>query len=159
MNTVGFIKALKHPVKFRIFLLTKLPLALLAGLRVREIDDRECVVSVPYNWMNKNPFRSTYFAALAMAGELSTGALAMAKAIEQPVKLSLLVVKLEAVYFKKATGKTYFTCSDGEAFTAAIQKAITEKQPQQLVAVAAGTDAAGNPIATFHITWSFKART
>ena len=104
MNAVGFIKALKHPVKFRIFLLTKLPLALLAGLRVREIDDRECVVSVPYNWMNKNPFRSTYFAALAMAGELSTGALAMAKAIEQPVKLSLLVVKLEAVYFKKATG-------------------------------------------------------
>ncbi|ANH83883.1 thioesterase [Niabella ginsenosidivorans] len=149
---------MKHPVKFRMFLLSKLPLALLAGVRIREIDDRKCMVTVPYNRITKNPFRSTYFAALAMAGELSTGALAMAKAIDQPAKISLLVVKLEATYFKKATGITFFTCKDGVAFSETIQKAIKEDQPQQLTAVSTGESEAGELIATFHITWSFKAK-
>jgi len=158
MNVHAFFKILKHPVKFRMFLLSKLPLALIAGLRMRVVDPQQSVVSVPYRWMNRNPFRSTYFAALAMAAELSTGVLAMAATLEHPVKIALLVVKLESEYFKKATGPTLFTCTDGEALRAAVQRSVDENQPQQFTATSHGVNEQGVPVAVFRITWSFKAK-
>ncbi|MGJ7029841.1 DUF4442 domain-containing protein [Niabella hirudinis] len=140
------------------FLLSRLPLALVAGLRVCAVGPKECRVSVPYRWMNRNPFRSTYFAALAMAAELSTGVLAMAATLEHPVKIALLVVKLESEYFKKATGSTVFTCLDGEALRATVKRAVDEGQPQQFTAVSTGVNEQGVPVASFHITWSFRAK-
>jgi hypothetical protein len=77
-NTASFIKLMKHPVKFRMFLFSRLPSAYFAGVRIREVDEKHCVVTVPYKWFTQNPFRSTYFACLSMAAELSTGSLAMA---------------------------------------------------------------------------------
>ena len=59
------------------FFILKLPMAFLARLRVRELSVDKCLVSVPYNYWNKNPFKSMYFAVQAMAAELSTGALVM----------------------------------------------------------------------------------
>ena len=76
-QTAAFSNLLKHPFKFRIFLLSKLPSAYFAGVRIREVDEKRCVVTVPYKWFTKNPFRSTYFACLGMAAEMSTGALCM----------------------------------------------------------------------------------
>jgi hypothetical protein len=45
------------------------------------------------------------FACLAMAAEMSTGVLAMAHVYKRKPAISMLVVKMEAEYFKKATGK------------------------------------------------------
>src|SRR5436309_8830631 len=103
---------LKNPFLFRGFLLAKLPLALVAGLRVRELDSERCAVTVPYGWRTTNPFRSTYFAALGMAAEMSTGALAMmaTELASQPV--ALIIVGLEAGFEKKAQALTTFTCED-----------------------------------------------
>src|SRR5882757_9108082 len=112
-NTARFIQLMRHPFKFRMFMFAKLPSAYFAGVRIREIDERKCVVSIPYKWFTQNPFRSTYFACLAMAGELSTGALAMAHVYKRSPAVSMLIVKMEANYFKKATGLTTFTCNDG----------------------------------------------
>ncbi|SDD47782.1 DUF4442 domain-containing protein [Niabella drilacis] len=158
MQPDTFFKILKHPVKFRMFLLSRLPLALAAGLRVCAADPKACTVSVPYRWMTRNPFRSTYFAALAMAAELSTGVLAMAATLEHPVKIALLVVKLESEYFKKATGNTVFTCTDGEALRNTVQRAVDEDLPQQFTATSRGVNEQGVPVAVFRITWSFRAK-
>ena len=76
-SSSAFIKILKHPFKFRLFLFYKLPAAFFSGVRIREVHENKCVTSVPYKWLTQNPFRSTYFASLAMAAELSTGALAL----------------------------------------------------------------------------------
>ncbi len=73
-----------NPFLMRGFMLAKLPLALVAGLRMRELDRDRCVVTVPYGWRTTNPFRSTYFAALSMAAEMSTGAPAMMAAETAP---------------------------------------------------------------------------
>ncbi len=62
-----FIKLVRHPVKFRMFLFWKLPAALFSGVRIKEIDEERSIISVPYKWLTQNPFRSTYFASLAMA--------------------------------------------------------------------------------------------
>ena len=106
-NTPLFIKLLKHPFKFKFFLFTKLPSAYIAGVRVREASEKKCVASVPYKWLSQNPFRSTYFACLSMAAELSTGALAMAHLYKIDPPVSMLVVKVDSEYLKKATGRLH----------------------------------------------------
>lgn len=156
--TNKFIKLMKHPVKFRMFLFLKLPAAFLSGIRVREIDVTRCVVSVPYKWLSQNPFRSTYFACLSMAAEMSTGSLAMAHLYKSNPEVSMLVVKVESVYFKKATTRTYFECVDGSLFQYAIQDTIDKAEARTVTAKSIGVDKEGNKIAEFYITWSFKAK-
>lgn len=157
--TEEFIQLMKHPVKFRMFLFLKLPAAFFSGVRIRSIDETRASVSIPYKWFSQNPFQSTYFACLAMAAEMSTGVLAMMHVHKRKLAVSMLVVKLEAVYFKKATGRTVFTCNDGIALKQTIEKAIAAGEGQSFTALSEGLNEQGEKIADFHITWSFKART
>jgi Domain of unknown function (DUF4442) len=157
-NTPAFIKTMKHPVKFRLFLFTKLPAAYFAGVRVKDIDEKKCAVTVPYKWLSQNPFRSTYFACLSMAAEMSTGALAMAHLYKINPPVSMLVVKVESEYFKKATGRTSFVCEDGELFQTTIAETIATGEARALKAKSIGTNAQGEIVAEFYITWSFKAK-
>ena len=153
-----FIQQLKNPVLFRLYLFYKLPAAFFSGVRVREIDEQHCVVTVPYKWFSQNPFRSTYFACLAMAAEMSTGSLAMAHVYKRKPPVSMLVVKFEANYFKKATGRTRFECRDGALLLNAIEKAIATREPQVCVTTSTGINEQGEKVAECLITWSFKSR-
>jgi hypothetical protein len=157
-HTAAFIRLMKHPVKFRMFLLSKLPSAYFTGVRVREADEKKCVVSVPYKWFSKNPFRSTYFASLAMAAEMSTGALSMAHLYKRKPSVSMLLVKLEAEYYKKATRLTTFTCEDGDLIRQTIEDSIATGEAKSVRARSTGTNEHGEVVAQFFITWSFKAR-
>lgn len=149
---------MKHPVKYRLFLLTRLPAAFFSGVRIKDVNEERCVVTVPYKWFSQNPFRSTYFACLAMAGELSTGALAMAHIYKRTPAVSMLIVKMEANYFKKAAGITTFTCADGHALQEAIEKTIATGEAQTLVARSTGINKEGQAVAEFLFTWSFKVK-
>src|SRR4030095_5696396 len=100
----NFLHLARSPVKFRMFLLSKLPSAYFSGVRILEISEKECKVTVPYKWFSKNPFRSTYFACLSMAAEMSTGTLAMIHTYGREPRVSMLVVRLEGEFLKKATG-------------------------------------------------------
>lgn len=154
----SFLKLVRNPIKFRFFLLFKLPAAFFSGVRVKTIDEEHSVCSIPYKWLTQNPFRSTYFASLAMAAEMSTGLLALLHLNGRKPAVSMLVVKLEAAYHKRATGISYFTCKDGREIASAIEAAAQTGEAQTVTASSIGTNAAGEPIATFLITWSFKSR-
>jgi hypothetical protein len=158
MPASEFIRLLKHPVKFRLFLFYKLPAAYFSGVRIKEIDEQHCAVTIPYKWLTQNPFRSTYFASLSMAAELSTGTLAMAHTYKQKPAVSMLVTKVESTYLKKATGKTTFVCRDGGAFKSTIESAIVTGEGKVFTARSTGTNAEGEVVAEFLITWSFKAK-
>jgi len=154
----SFQKTIKNPILFRLYLLTKLPSAFFAGLKIPHLDADACTVSVPYKWFTRNPFRSTYFACLAMAAEMSTGVLAMSSVYRRTPPVSMLVVHLEANYFKKATGLTRFQCTDGPLIRETIEKAIATGESQTIRARSAGANANGELIAEFYITWSFKVK-
>lgn len=141
------------------FLLMKIPSAFFAGVRIRTITEERCVVTVPYKWFSQNPFRSTYFACLSMAAEMSTGALAMIYIQGKQPPVSMLVVKTESAYFKKATGITTFVCEDGAVLQQAVEKAIATGEAQSFTARSSGTNAKGEIVAEFLITWSFKTKT
>jgi hypothetical protein len=153
-----FIRIVKHPLKFRLFLLAKLPAAFFSGVRVREADHNRCMVTVPFKWLTQNPFRSTYFASLSMAAEMSTGVLALAHIYKSKPQISMLVVKVESEYFKKATDVTTFICEDGALIKQAVEDSVRSGEGKLVKAKSIGRNKAGDIVAEFFITWSFKAK-
>jgi hypothetical protein len=154
----NFLALVKHPVKSRLFLFYKLPSAYFAGVRIREANQRYCAVTVPYKWFSQNPFRSTYFACLSMAAEMSTGVLAMAHCSQLRPPVSMLVQHVEGHFIKKATGITTFICREGEAIQKTIDKALQSGTGEIIRTTSTGTNEAGEVIAEFFITWSFKRK-
>jgi hypothetical protein len=157
-NQLYFLKLIKHPVKFRMFLFLKLPSAFFSGIRVKDATASYCTLTVPFKWFTKNPFRSTYFACLAMAAEASTGLLAMLHSYKNDPPVSMLVVNMEAAYYKKAIGVTAFTCNDGDAIRNAIEQAIATKESVTVKTRSIGKNDKEELVAEFFITWSFKIK-
>ena len=154
----AFIKMIRHPVKFRMFLLSRLPNAYFAGVRIKYIDEKRCEVTVPYKWFTKNPFRSTYFACLSMAAEMSTGALAMAHLYKRRPAVSMLVIKVDSEYFKKAISRITFACEDGDLIRSAIEEAVSSGESKMIRARSVGRNKQGEVVAEFFVTWSFKVK-
>ena len=154
---LAFRRQVLNPFKLRLFMLRKLPLAWLAGLRLTALTPEAATVTIRYKYLTQNPFRSIYFAALAMAAELASGIQAM-QHTQGGGPVSMLVVGLQAEFSKKAVGLITFTCPDGAAIAAAIAKSRATGEGRTVVCTSTGRDEAGNEVAEFRVTWSFRAR-
>jgi hypothetical protein len=159
MSSNKFIQLIKHPVKFRMFLFLKLPSAFFAGIRIKYVDEERCEVVVPYKWYTQNPFRSTYFACLSMAAEMSTGVLAMTQVYGRKPPVSMLVLKVYGDYKKKATGRTTFVCDQGLSIKELIIEASRTGEAKSISLRSTGKNETGEVIAEFLIEWSFKTKT
>ena len=153
-----FANGAVNPLYMRLFMLKSLPMGLLAGLKVKSLSKDKCEVTVPYRWLNKNPFSSTYFAVLAMAAEMSSGLMSMMGTIKSKPSVAVLVTGIEAEFVKKATGLTTFTCNDGKLIREAIEKAIATGEGTSCKTESVGVSENGVVEARFWVTWSFKAR-
>ena len=70
----------------------------------------------------------------------------------------MLVTKMEANYFKKATGKIYFVCENGAAIEKVVNE-VHERKESKLVNVrSVGKNDKGELVAEFIFTWSFKVK-
>jgi hypothetical protein len=152
------VRGMTSPWKMRGYFLAKLPLALAAGVRLHELDRERCTTSVPFGWRTQNPFRSTYFAALSMAAELSTGALGMLATRLAAEPVAMLIVGLRASFEKKATSRTTFVCADGARAFGAVAATLASGEPATAEMEAVGSLADGTVVARFTFTWSFKVR-
>jgi hypothetical protein len=157
-NATQFLQLINNRFKFNLFLFSKLPSAFFCGVRVQLANENKCVATVPFKWLSQNPFKSTYFACLSMAAEMTTGVLGLAHIYKREPAVSMLVVNISGSFFKKATGKTIFTCNDGLMIKQTIEDAIFDGQGKTVTAKSTGTNAAGEVVAEFLITWSFKAK-
>ena len=157
-NTEAFLKTINNPFKARIFLLTKLPSAFFSGVRVLVAEEDKCVVTVPYKWFSQNPFKSTYFACLSMAAEMSTGLLGLAQVYKSEPAMSILVIKVQGNFIKKAVGRTTFTCDEGPAIRQTIADAVVSGNGKVITVKSYGRNAANEIVAEFDITWSFKVK-
>ena len=153
-----FLKLARSPFKMGFFMLTKLPAAFFSGVRVKTIEAKYCEISVPFFWFSKNPFRSTYFACLAMAAEMSSGLLAMLHVYKSNPSVSMLVLTVSGSFYKKATGKTTFKCEDGNAIEAAVEKAKETGEGITVESLSKGYNENGEVIAEFKVLWTFKAK-
>lgn len=153
-----FRKQIIDPLRFRFFMLQRLPSALFAGLRIKQFNEQSAVVTVRYKWFNQNPFRSMYFAIQSMAAEMSTGLLASAQVYQRKPAVSMLVIGLEAQFSRKAVGMIFFSCGDGNEIASAVEQAIISGEGTTVKAKATGRNEAGEIVSEFWITWSFKRR-
>lgn len=137
---------------------TKVSAAFFAGLNLEKLEMQEAAISVRYSWFNKNPFRSVYFAILLMAGEISTGILCMAYLYKRNPGVSMLLIHNESNFYKKATGKIIFTCTDGLIINDAIDKAIVTGEAITVCCCSIGKNEQQELVAKLYFTWSFKTR-
>lgn len=146
------------PLGFKLFLWRQLPLAGFSGLRLRSLDEGGCTVILPGGWRTQNPFRSTYFAAQAMAAEMSTGAPAMVLVQGSNARISLLVTDIKARFTKKIAGVSQFTFREMGGMAAAIERAAQTGEPAVFQAHSTGRNETGDVASEFEVTWSFKRR-
>ena len=157
-NTNRIRKLAVKSFYFRSYLFWNLPMGFLSGMKIKKLDGDQCIVSVPFKWLNKNPFKSTFWAVLGMAGEMSTAALILQYTYKQKPSFSTLPLKLEADFNKKAIGITSFICNDGKMVKEKLMEAIETKIPVVIKASSQGIDENSNVICEFNFTWSVKAR-
>ena len=153
-----FKRQITNQVKYRLFMLSKLPMGFISGLKVVELNEPRAAVAVRFKWVTQNPFRSIYFAVLSMAAELSTGILAFGQIYQRKPAVSMLVVKVEAEFYKKAVGKIIFTCTDGNKIADAVEQTIATGEGVTIQCVSVGLNEANEEVARFIFTWSFKAK-
>lgn len=157
-SRTALIDRLSKPLNFRLYTLTQVPLGFIAGMRIDALSEEECRASLPARWVNKNPFRSLYFAAQSMAAELSTAALAMLAIQGYRPSVAFIITNLRATFVKKATAKVTFTCTDGAKVLEAVQKAIQTGEAVAVEMETIGREPDGTEVSRFYFTWSFKQR-
>ncbi|MBE0651105.1 MAG: DUF4442 domain-containing protein [Bacteroidales bacterium] len=153
-----FKKLANNGFLLKLFFLQKMPMGILSGMRVVELDERHCSVSVPFNYLTKNPFKSTYFAVQSMAAELSSGAMAIAEVMQAPSPVSMLVLDMKANFTKKARSKVIFTCDNGKEIADAVKNAVSTGEGQTVTITSRGLDTQGDIVSEFKFTWTFKAK-
>jgi hypothetical protein len=146
------------PWRFRLYLLRKLPLALAAGLRLVRLDQQQCAVALPGGWRTRNPFGSAYFAAQAMAAELSTGAPAMLLAGGASASVALILVELRAVFSRRILDSCEFVFADVAGMKAAVDGACRTTEPVRYEARSTARSSDGSVLSAFELSWSFKQR-
>jgi hypothetical protein len=146
------------PKRINLFMLFKLPLAYISGMRVQLITDTSAIVGIRHKWINQNPFNSMFWAAQGMAAEMSTGVLVMQEIKKSNRTVSMLVTRQESEFFKKATGKILFTCCGGNKIKEAIQKSIQTGEGQIVRLTSKGENEDGVIVASFLFEWSLKVK-
>ena len=153
-----FCRKMTNWFLFKAYAIQKLPLAFLTGFKILKLDESKCITRIKYSYLNKNPFRSTFWAVLGMAAELSTGAYALLATKGGEENVAVILVGTHAEFVKKATGVTTFTCSNWFEFDKAVALAIETGEPQTATGKSTGSNSDGETIAQFEFTWSFKIR-
>jgi len=133
-------------------------MAFLAGIKLKELSDNRAILQMNYNYLNKNPFGSIYFACLSMAGELASGMLAASIVYKRNPKISMLVVGIKINFSKKAVGTIFFECNQGEEILETIRKSIIKSEGQTIDVLTVAKNEQGDVVAEFLVKWSFKVK-
>lgn len=151
-------KQMLNPFKFGVFKILKLPMAFLAGISVKELTEESSISTVRYKYLNTNPFKSMYFAVLAMTAELSTGALAFYSMAKYDESIAVLVISSKGTFLKKAVGKIRFECKNGLDFKNKLKECVERKEVGTVTAKSIGYNSNNEIVCEYEFTWSFKVR-
>ena len=155
---LSFRKKMLNPFLFGLYTFLNVPAGWIAGMKLKELDQHRAISSLPFKWLNKNPFQSIYFAVQSMAAELSTASLALLAVTGRKPGIALIIVDLKASFPKKAVGRTTFTCEDGRLLFEAVENAARTGEASLATAKTIGRLDDGTVVAEFYFTWSFKQR-
>lgn len=153
-----YVVRIQNSFLFNLFLLKELPLAWMAGCRLKKIEPNSCAIAMPFGWRNQNPFRSIYFAAQSMSAEMSTGMLAVLAIENSNESIAMLVSNVEGEFTKKADKAITFTCNDGQKMFDAIAETCQTGKPVLVPMTTQGVMEDGTVVSNWTFTWSVKKR-
>lgn len=157
-NIQEYQKRISNPLLFKLGLMKNLPLASIIGVKLKHLNESECELTVPYKFLNKNPFKTTYWAVLGMAAEMTSGLLLLMYTNKLKPSVSTFVIACEAKFHKRAVGKTCFRCKQGEEIAEKIIKTVKTFEPEEIRCLTNAYDEEGDLVAEFIFTWGIKAR-
>jgi len=155
---IKFSAKILSPFKQKFFYLKSLPMGLISGIKLVQLDEYKAVAEVPFRWRNKNPFKSMYFAVQSMAAELSTAALVMLALNGFDADVALIIVGLKVDFVKKAQSKVTFTCTEYKNIYDAVMQLKQTGDTSSVTVKTTGKDIENNEVAIFYFTWSFRRR-
>ena len=144
--------------KYNLYLFKYLPSAWLCGVRVRDLNDKKCIIKVKHNWFNSNPFKSLYWAVQGMASELATGLAIIDFANKNSLNISMLVISNESRFLKKAKGKIRFECDEVRKIKKILSSLSKNKNTDKIKLKSTGYDESGDVVSEFIYEWSFKLK-
>ncbi|MDI9357221.1 MAG: DUF4442 domain-containing protein [Chitinophagaceae bacterium] len=147
-----------NPFYFWIFLLFNVPAGFIAGMRLKELSSSKAATTIPFKFLNKNPFQSIYFAVQSMAAELSTASLALLATKGNNSQVLTIIVGMKAEFLKKAIGKVTFLCEEGEKAFEAVEACMKTKTQITTTLKTTGYMKDGTIVSIFYFTWAFKEK-
>lgn len=157
-NIKAYKKLVLNPLAFKAGLIKDLPLASLIGVSLTKLDNHHCELTVPYRFLNKNPFNTTYWAVLGMVAEMGSGALLLMYTHKMKPSVSTFVVGCEAKFIKTAVGLTTFKCDQGHEIAEKVMKTCQTFEAQEIKCYTNAYNEKGEVVAEFTFTWGIKAR-
>ena len=143
---------------FNTYTFFKLPSAWWSGVRLTKVTDQLVEVSVKHRWFNQNPFGSMFWAVQGMAAELSTAVFLIWTIKKSKQAVSMLVLKNQAIFKKKAKGRIRFHCTQVQAAVDSVNQAIESGEPVSVKLKSIGTDPSGDIVSEFEFEWSLKKK-
>ena len=153
-----FQKNMTHPFYFWMYLLYNVPAGFIAGIRLKELTPSKAMTTIPFKFLNKNPFQSIYFAVQSMAAELSTASLSVLATQGNNPQVLTIIVGLRAEFLKKAIGKVTFICEEGDKAFEAVEECIKTKTQITTTLKTTGYVKDGTVVSVFYFTWAFKEK-
>ncbi len=144
--------------QFKLFTAFKVPLGFIAGMKLTRFEPGLVQTTLPFKFLNINPFQSTYFAAQSMAAELSTAAPCLLAIEGIKPSVAFIIVDMEAKFSKKATTKLTFTCDEGMKAFEAVKRCMETGNAETVKMKTVGKMTDGTVASEFYFTWSFKQR-
>ena len=148
------VKNFTSPWRLRLWMVTKLPMGLLSGMYIRSLDEEQCIVVLRERWWITNPFGSVFWAVMGMAAELSTGALVYAHLQGSGVRF--ILVGMEAQFFKKVKGKSYYFCQTGSEVLRSVGQIVNPNDSNVVIMPVSAKDEDGSLLAEFSFRWQLR---
>ena len=145
-----FAHALTSSWKLRWWMVRHLPMGFLTGMRIAVLNEDECQVVLKDRWWIRNPFGSVFWAVMGMAAELSTGALVYAYAGSG---YKFILVGMEAKFYKKVKGKSYYFCSSGPGLKRVLEMLNSSGQSGVIHMPVVAKDPNDQVLAEFSFSW------
>ncbi|MCO5234500.1 MAG: DUF4442 domain-containing protein [Chitinophagales bacterium] len=157
-NIQSYKNLVLNPILFKAGLARDLPLAALTGVKMEKLNEEYCELTVPYRFLNKNPFDTTYWAVLGMVAEMASGALLLMYTYKSQPSVSTFVVATEAKFIKRALGITRFKCDQGLEIAEKVYQTCQTFEGEEIKCKTLAYNENNEVVAEFYFTWGIKAR-
>ncbi len=157
MNIIS--ERFKYTLWLRYFAFTKIPMIYYTKPTVLELNERRCIIKIPFLRKNQNHLGSMYFGVISVGADLAGGIIAMRIIQKCRKKVSLMFKNINGDFLRRIEKEAYFICEDGDAISKAVEETIKTHERVNLpvtVNVKTSLDAESEPLAKFVLTLSLK---